>query len=397
MAATSMTGKRAALVLGIAWLVAALSFGGVAAFVMFFGTPASPDTPHPEAVTGVIERTAAVTEKAVPKSAAPAAALPQIFETPAGGIAPAILSPSEQAALAAIAPPPPAPSTPPAAPQTAAAEPAVTLPTPAGGITIANPALLEKTPDGYLPRISDTGIWPLHAYATPVAAGNRPRIAIVIGGLGISAKATSAAITLLPAGVTLAFAPYANDVQRWVSLARQKGHEVLLQVPMEPYDFPDSDPGQYTLRSSVGEESNIKRLSWSLSRITGYVGVTNLLGARFLSDSGSLEPILTTLMRRGLMFYDNGAANRSVAKDVAGRLGSPFAQANLTIDSIQASMEIDHRLSDLETEARTKGSAAGTGFVYPVTIERVTLWARSLPGRGFVLAPISAIVAGEKK
>ncbi len=390
----SMTGKRGALVLGLAWLVAALLVGGIAAFVALFGQPGGQDA-SPAIVFGAIERA----PKAVAKPAVSAAVpLPQIFETPAGGIAPAVLSPGEVAALAANPPQPPAAQIPggqaPAAPN-AAAE--ATLPPLSGGLNIANPALLEKTADGYLPRISDTGIWPLHAYATPVAAGNRPRIAIVIGGLGISAKATTAAVNLLPAAVTLAFAPYANDVQHWVSLARQKGHEVLLQVPMEPYDFPDSDPGQYTLRSSVGEESNIKRLSWSLSRITGYVGVTNLLGARFLSDSAALEPILTTLMRRGPMFYDNGAANRSVAKDVAGRLGSPFAQASLTIDSIQASMEIDHRLADLESEARSKGSAAGSGFVYPVTIERVALWARGLSGRGFVLVPISAIVPAEKK
>jgi polysaccharide deacetylase 2 family uncharacterized protein YibQ len=102
-------------------------------------------------------------------------------------------------------------------------------------------------------------------------------------------------------------------------------------------------------------------------------------------------------MRRGLLFYDNGAASRSVAPMVAERLGAPFAQATNTIDSIQASMEIDHRLADLETEARTHGKAVGTGFRYPVTMERVTLWARGLQGRGFVLAPISAIVATGKK
>ncbi len=395
MAATSMTAKRAALVLGIAWLVAALSLAGIVGFVQVFGKPITAKTEAVDIVRGIIEHPAAkkgvaVVPKPIPSAAA---ALPQVFETPPGGIAPALLSPGEQAALAAA--PPSAPASPAPGAQIAGAEPV--LPPPAGGPNIANPALLEKTPDGYLPRISDTGLWPLHAYAAPVASSNRPRIAVVIGGLGISAKATAAAITLLPSGVTLAFAPYANDVQRWVSLARQKGHEVLLQVPMEPYDFPDSDPGQYTLRSSVGEEGNTKRLNWAMSRITGYIGVTNLLGARFLSDSGAVEPILTTLMRRGLMFYDNGAANRSVAKDVAGRLGSPFAQASLTIDSIQASLEIDHRLADLETEARAKGSTAGTGFVYPVTIERVALWARGLPGRGFVLAPVSAIVAGEKK
>ena len=106
----------------------------------------------------------------------------------------------------------------------------------------------------------------------------------VISGLGISAKATSAAIAGLPADVTLAFAPYDDDVQRWVSEARRQGHEVLLELPMEPYDFPDSDPGPHTLRAGVGEESNTQRLTWSLTRFTGYAGVTNLLGGRFLGD-----------------------------------------------------------------------------------------------------------------
>ena len=166
---------------------------------------------------------------------------------------------------------------------------------------------------------------------------------------------------------------------------------------MEPYDFPDSDPGEHTLRTSAGEEANTQRLSWALTRFTGYVGVTNLLGGRFLSEPGPIEPMMTFLMRRGLIFYDNGAASHSVAPMVAERLGAPFVQATNTIDTIQASMEIDHRLADLEVEARTHGKAVGTGFRYPVTMERVTLWARGLQGRGFVLAPISAIVATGKK
>jgi polysaccharide deacetylase 2 family uncharacterized protein YibQ len=56
-------------------------------------------------------------------------------------------------------------------------------------------------------------------------------------------------------------------------------------------------------------------------------------------------------------------------------------------------MEIDRRLSELETRAHANGSASGTGFVYPVTMERVALWAQGLNGRGFVLVPASAIVA----
>ena len=187
----------------------------------------------------------------------------------------------------------------------------------AGSALVADPALIENSPLGPLPRIADDGRKPMTAYAAPAAAG-KFRIAIVVSGLGISAKATTAALASLPPGVTLGFAPYAGDVQHWVNQARQFGHEVLLEVPMEPFDFPDSDPGPHTLRAGVDEDSNLQRLTWSLSRFTGYAGVTNLLGQRFLSDADALSPALTYLARRGLYFYDNGASAQSAAPQVAG-------------------------------------------------------------------------------
>ena len=300
-----------------------------------------------------------------------------------------VASPAQAAALPEGVTAPPGESVPPA---TLPPQPVV-----AGHALIANPDLIEKTPQGPLPRIANDGATPMRAYAPPVLVSGQPRIAIVISGLGISAKATSSALASLPSGVTLAFAPYAGDVQRWVFEARKRGHEVLLEVPMEPYDFPDSDPGQFTLRTGVGEDSNTQRLVWALTRFTGYTGATNLLGGRLLSDAGALEPILTYLTRRGLLFFDNGSAVHSVAPDVAARVGAQFAQSTETIDTIQAAMEIDRHLSDLETSARANGKASGSGFLYPVTIDRVAKWAQGLSGRGFVLVPVSAIVSQPKQ
>ncbi|HET7334603.1 MAG TPA: divergent polysaccharide deacetylase family protein [Rhizomicrobium sp.] len=266
----------------------------------------------------------------------------------------------------------------------------------AGRALIADPALIQQTDAGPVPRIADDGRTPMAAYAGAVPAGKGPRIAIVISGLGISAKATAAAIDALPPGVTLAFAPYADDVQRWVSEARRQGHEVLLEVPMEPYDFPDSDPGPHTLRVTSGEDANLKRLTWSLTRFTGYAGVTNLLGGRFLASNDALAPVLTFLTRRGLLFFDAGLAVRSVSADVADQTKTTFAQGVVVLDKIQTGMEIDRRLSELESLARKNGTAAGTGFVYPVTVERTANWAKALQGRGFQLVPVSAIATTAK-
>lgn len=278
---------------------------------------------------------------------------------------------------------------------TGAAPTPVTRPIYAGKALVADPALIENSALGPLPRIADDGRKPMQVYAAPAAANAKFKIAIVVSGLGVSASATKAALDSLPAGVTLGFAPYAGDVGEWVAQARGRGHEVVLQVPMEPFDFPDSDPGPHTLRAGQDETANIRRLSWALSRFTGYAGVTNLLGQRFLSDSSALSPALTFLHRRGLYFFDNGAAAQSVAPSVAAQIGIPAVQSHATIDAIQTALEIDRRLSELETQARTSGSAVGSAFLYPVSIARIAAWAKGLQARGFVLVPVSAIVSAQ--
>ncbi|HEX2592273.1 MAG TPA: divergent polysaccharide deacetylase family protein, partial [Rhizomicrobium sp.] len=222
----------------------------------------------------------------------------------------------------------------------------VTKPIYAGRALIADPGLIEQTSQGPLPRIADDGRTPMAAYAPPpTGVTGKPKIAIVITGLGFSARETSSALSKLPAAVTLAFAPYSDDAQRWVGEARKEGHEVLVEVPMEPFDFPDSDPGPHTLRTGVSEDQNTQRLMWALTRFTGYTGITNLLGSRFLSDQDSLSPTLAFLSKRGLLFYDNGSVSRSVAPAVAKRTGTAFAQGSVTIDRIQTAMEIDRRLA----------------------------------------------------
>jgi uncharacterized protein len=272
----------------------------------------------------------------------------------------------------------------------------VTKPVYAGKALLADPALVQNTAQGPLPRIADDGRKPMTVYAAPAPAG-KFKIAIMVSGLGLSAIATKTALDSLPANVTLGFAPYADDVGQWVAQARGKGHEVLLEIPMEPYDFPDSDPGPHTLRAGQEEEANTQRLTWALTRFTGYAGVTNLLGQRFLSDSEALSPTLTYLNRRGLYFFDNGAASQSVAPMVAGQVGIPAAQSGAAVDTIQTALEIDRRLSELETQARANGSAVGSAFLYPVSVARIAAWARGLESRGFVLVPVSAIVSAPKQ
>ncbi len=255
-----------------------------------------------------------------------------------------------------------------------------------------DPGLTEKSGLGLLPVIGDDGRKPWLVYARRFdESDRRPRIALVIVGLGLSEASTQAAIQRLPGAVTLAFAPYAKTLDRWIPLARAAGHEVLLTLPMEPDNFPADDPGPHTLLTSLAPAENLKRLRWVLSRTSGYVGVINDMGARFTTSSRHLDPVLGELKRRGLMFVDSGASLRSVAARMATRIGLARAINNRFID-VKASREaIDQRLSEIERIARTSGHALGVGTPYPVTFERVGRWLRGFEKKGLVLVPVSAL------
>jgi polysaccharide deacetylase 2 family uncharacterized protein YibQ len=245
--------------------------------------------------------------------------------------------------------------------------------------------LTAPGPGGLLPIISPDGRTPAQVYARPFRDTGAPKVALVIGGLGLNAKATRQAIEDLPPEVTLSFVPYAEGLQGWIDLARSNGHEVLLEAPMEPLDYPQNDPGPYTLMAQDPPQETIKRLEMLLSRATGYFGVTNYLGGRFLTSDAAMGVFASALRQRGLGFIDDGSA--------AGRGGGePRASAERVIDQDLDSGSIDQQLQGLEASAQQHGKALASGFAYPVTLQEVQRWAQALQAHGVILAPASALM-----
>jgi polysaccharide deacetylase 2 family uncharacterized protein YibQ len=253
-------------------------------------------------------------------------------------------------------------------------------------------ALVETGPHGPLPIIGRDGRQPWRVYGRPFDhTDKRPRIAVIITGLGPSGAVTDAAINDLPGAVTLSFDPYTRRLNEWIERARAAGHEILLAVPMEPVDYPRQDPGPFTLLTSLSAGDNLERLDWALSRVTGYVGLTNMMGSRFTTSERDLAPIFEELKKRGLMFVDGRASEQSVAGSLAKSMSLPRVVADSALDGEQTADAIDRRLAGLEALARRNGAALGMGFAYPVTIERVAAWAKTLEAKTLALAPASAL------
>ena len=261
-----------------------------------------------------------------------------------------------------------------------------------------NEHLLEKSRYGMIPMVAD-GLKPFTVYAADAdraKAAKMPIVAIVVGGLGVGAAKTTDAIMKLPGAVTLAFTPYGADPGKLAERARAQHHEIFLQVPMEPYDYPDNDPGPQTLLATLGPEQNLDRLYWHLSRLQGYAGIANFMGARFIATDTAMQPLMREASKRGLGFFDDGAAPRSVAAQLAASQSTPFAKGDVIIDAVPTAAEIDHALAKLEGIAKERGFAVGTASALPVSIERIGVWTKALESHGIMLVPLTTAMLKSK-
>jgi polysaccharide deacetylase 2 family uncharacterized protein YibQ len=292
----------------------------------------------------------------------------------------------QQAALdapAAASPPPPPP--PPMAENETGSIPSAPL-----------PELVEESQYGPLPKIAADGRRPIDVYArrsqyAAATPGAPPRVAILMIGLGLPDGPPTSVLKGLPGPVSVAYGAYGRSLQDAVAAARADGHEVLLQIPLEPENYPTVDPGPHTLITTLPPADNIKRLQWLMSRYTGYVGVTNHMGGKFQASAQSVQPVLEELKRRGLLYVDVEGAQDSAAANVAKTIGLDYSAVNVQIDA----GDLAQQLAKLEQVAKERGAAIGVARAKPATVKQLSDWAAKLEGKGIVLVPVSAAVRSQ--
>jgi len=256
--------------------------------------------------------------------------------------------------------------------------------------------MTEETSNGAIPRISSNGNTPFNAYAraslTPQTANGKKLIAIIVTGMGLSETGTLDAINKLPDAVTLAFAPYGRSLNTTTKAARNGGHEILLSLPLEPFDYPQNDPGPQTLLSDQPPRANLDRLFWLMGRFGGYIGVINHMGAKFTSSAKDFNPIMEELAIRGLGYVDDGTSKRSLAANLAGNNKVPFAIGSEQLDINPSRASILAALNKLEQQAANGKIAIGIASALPISIKTISEYSKTLKEKNIILVPVSALM-----
>ncbi len=223
---------------------------------------------------------------------------------------------------------------------------------------------------------------------------NMPLITIVIDDMGLNRR-RSQIVADFEGPLTLAYLTYASGLDEQTTYARERGHELMLHVPMEP-ESQTIDPGPGVLRVSDSREKILENLNWGLSRFEGYVGINNHMGSRFTRDRSAMLAVLQEIKARRLLFLDSRTAAGSAAADAAKDLQVPFVTRNVFLDHVDDEKTILEQLAETERLARKNGAAIAIGHPREATIAALSQWLPGLEERGVILAPISAVVRREK-
>lgn len=239
---------------------------------------------------------------------------------------------------------------------------------------------------------------PVNRFKAPYdETDNTPRIAIIMTGLGLQEDNTEKSILELPNAVTLALSPYGTNNSFWIDQAVQNRHEVLIGIPMEPANYPDTDPGPLTLLKRDTWEENLANLNKIATPYDRPVGYINEFGNAYLSSDVHNRNFLDWIQLEDAVFVENLIDNLNPPLgELSKQIRADYIASDMQIDSLANTNAIVARLRKLERLAKEKGYAVGIAAPYPLTIEVIKQWAKDLDSRGVTLSPISAVVSKRK-
>ncbi len=236
---------------------------------------------------------------------------------------------------------------------------------------------------------------PWHKYAAPFDIKDpRPKIAVLVNGLGLQHEMTQQMLQSLPAGVTLGFSSYGRQLKEWLGFTRSQRREVVLSLPLQSSAQANpreskllEDAGPFALGADLTPMQNIGRLDWLLERGEGAVGLMPNANEAFWLASEAATTLLNSLRERGYLLATPTAS--VVQSSLVA--GVPTATLTVALDHPVDEATLNSQLQRVESTAKAEGAAAISLPAYPALLAPLNAWIAKLGERGFALVPLSAV------
>lgn len=224
----------------------------------------------------------------------------------------------------------------------------------------------------------------------------KSKVALVVRDLGLSKSLTLNTLDMKN-NLTLGFTPYSVDVKNWVDQAVNKGFEVLVNIPMQPTDYPVNDPGPYAMINNLSKGENVSRFNWIATRSDKIAGYYTNEDETFSNSRSNFIPILERIKEGDRYLVFGNSSNSDGAVNMSEGLSVNISPVGNVIDTVLEEEKIRNKLLLLEAEAMRKGHAVGFLNPYPISLRVVQKWMKEIDNNKLVVVPVSAIFKSLEK
>lgn len=232
-------------------------------------------------------------------------------------------------------------------------------------------------------------LWQENSLSTPFDP-DKPKIVIVIDDLGPAVKRTQE-ITDLPGPLTLAFLPYASQLDKKISSAKDQGHEILIHMPMQPMSD-KVNPGPMTLKEDLSAEDLNRFIDDAFLAVKGAVGLNNHMGSRFTKNKEAVDKLMDKLSKKGALFLDSRTTPETVCVEAATKYNVPVVSRDVFLDHKHDKAFIKDAISNVERISKKYGQVIAIGHPNELTIKALDEWIPRAKAQGFQFVPLSALV-----
>lgn len=191
---------------------------------------------------------------------------------------------------------------------------------------------------------------------------NNKRLAIVIDDFGNNMKGTEQILNL-PIPLTVAVMPFMPSSKKDAQLAHQKGHEVIVHMPMEPKSGKSSWLGPGAITTDLSNEEIRKRTLQAIKNIPHAVGMNNHMGSKITEDKRVMSIILQVCKEQGLYYLDSKTSGNSKAKEIAGLVGVPLLENNYFFDDQYSEAHINLQAKNISLRLQNQNQLIAIGHV----------------------------------
>ena len=201
----------------------------------------------------------------------------------------------------------------------------------------------------------------LLSFSYSVSLAKTP-LMIVIDDFGNGLKGTDAMLNLeIP--LNIAVMPFLPSSKRDAEIAYEKGHEVIIHMPLEPKSGKRSWLGPKPITVDLSDEEIRQRVLEAIESVPHAKGMNNHTGSKATENERVMRVILEVCKEKGLYYVDSKTSHKSIVGKIAQELQLPYLENQMFFDHQQNRTYINKQAEKVLKDLSNKNIIISIGHV----------------------------------